>query len=104
MSTFGVGQIIVSAGKTAIFPNNAKMWEESNHFKDIRSIPSSGIGSTAVTVNILSMDTVCGAPASAPESDGSFVGLELDDLLHLDLVVENDTTFLLIRSFHTTNY
>lgn len=78
--TFGVGQIIVSAGKTAIFPNNAKIVGISTAFKDIRSIPSSGIGSTAVTVNILSMDTVCGAPASAPESDGSFVEFRaLDD-------------------------
>ena len=78
--TFGVGQIIVSAGKTAIFPNNAKIVGISTALKDIRSIPSTGIGSTAVTVNILSMDTVCGAPASAPESDGSFVEFRaLDD-------------------------
>jgi len=71
--TFGVGQIIVSAGKTAIFPNNAKIVGIETALKDIRSIPSTSIGSTAVTVNILKMDTVCGAPASAPESDGSFV-------------------------------
>lgn len=78
--TFGVGQIIVSAGKTAIFPNNAKIVGIGTATKDIRIIPSSGIGSTAVTVNILSMDTVCGAPASAPESDGSFVEFRaLDD-------------------------
>jgi len=78
--TFGVGQIIVSAGKPAIFPNNAKIVGISTALKDIRSIPSSGIGSTAVTVNILSMDTNCGAPASAPESDGSFVEFRvLDD-------------------------
>ena len=78
--TFGVGQIIVSAGKTAIFPNNAKIVGIGTALKDIRSIPSTGIGSTAVTVNILSMDTVCGAPASAPESDGSFVEFRaLDD-------------------------
>ena len=78
--TFGVGQIIVSAGKTAIFPNNAKIVGIATALKDIRSIPSTGIGSTAVTVNILSMDTVCGAPASAPESDGSFVEFRaLDD-------------------------
>jgi hypothetical protein len=78
--TFGVGQIIVSAGKPAIFPNNAKIVGISTALKDIRSIPSTGIGSTAVTVNILSMNTVCGAPASAPESDGSFVEFRaLDD-------------------------
>ena len=78
--TFGVGQIIVSAGKPTIFPNNAKIVGISTALKDIRSIPSTGIGSTAVTVNILSMNTVCGAPASAPESDGSFVEFRaLDD-------------------------
>jgi hypothetical protein len=78
--TFGVGQIIVSAGKTAIFSNNAKIVGITTALKDIRSIPSSGIGSTAVTVNILSMNAVCGAPASAPESDGSFVEFRaLDD-------------------------
>jgi len=48
--------------------------------KDIRIIPSTGIGSTGVTVNILTIDAVCGAPASAPESDGSFVEFRaLDD-------------------------
>ena len=78
--TFGIGQIIVSAGKTAIFPNNAKIVGVGTTTKDIRSIPSTGIGSTGVVVNILSMDTVCGAPASAPESDGSFVEFRaLDD-------------------------
>jgi len=71
--TFGVGQIIISAGKPTIFPNNAKIVGVGTITKDIRSIPSTGIGSTAVTVNILSMDQVCGDNASAPESDGSFV-------------------------------
>jgi hypothetical protein len=78
--TFGIGQIIVSAGKTAIFPTNAKIVGVGTTTKDIRSIPSTGIGSTGVVVNILTMDTVCGAPASAPESDGSFVEFRaLDD-------------------------
>tara|TARA_A100001201_G_scaffold86840_1_gene76527 strand:- start:69 stop:1541 length:1473 start_codon:yes stop_codon:yes gene_type:complete len=78
--TFGIGQIIVSAGKTAIFPNNAKIVGVGTTTQDIRAIPSTGIGSTGVVVNILTMDTVCGAPASAPESDGSFVEFRaLDD-------------------------
>ena len=57
-----------------------KLWRITTALQDIRSIPSTGIGSTAVTVNILTMDTNCGAPASAPESDGSFVEFRaLDD-------------------------
>ena len=78
--TFGVGQIVVSAGKTAILPNNANIVGVGTTTKDIRIIPSTGIGSTGVVVNILTVDTVCGAPASAPESDGSFVEFRvLDD-------------------------
>jgi len=78
--TFGVGQIVVSAGKTAIFPLNANIVGVGTTTKDIRIIPSTGIGSTGVVVNILTVDTVCGAPASAPESDGSFVEFRvLDD-------------------------
>ena len=78
--TFGVGQIVVSAGKTAIFPNNANIVGVGTTTKDIRIIPSTGIGSTGVVVNILTVDTVCGAPASAPETDGSFVEFRvLDD-------------------------
>ncbi len=78
--TFGAGQIIVSTGKNIIFPNNAKIVGVGTTTRDIRSIPSTGIGSTGVTVNILIMDQVCGANASAPESDGSFVEFRaLDD-------------------------
>ena len=78
--TFGVGQIVVSAGKTAIFPINANIVGVGTTTKDIRIIPSTGIGSTGVVVNILTVDTVCGAPASAPETDGSFVEFRvLDD-------------------------
>ena len=78
--TFGVGQIVVSTGKTAIFPNNANIVGVGTTMKDIRIIPSTGIGSTGVVVNILTVDTVCGAPASAPENDGSFVEFRvLDD-------------------------
>ena len=78
--TFGVGQIIVSVGKTAILPVNANITGVSTAMKDIRIIPSTGIGSTGVVVNVLTIDTVCGAPASAPESNGSFVEFRvLDD-------------------------
>lgn len=77
--TFGTGQIVVSAGKTSIFPTNAKIVGVGTTTQDIRSIPSTGIGSTGVVVNVLIMDTVCGAPASAPESDGSFVEFRLLD-------------------------
>ena len=77
--TFGVGQIIVSAGKTAIFLTMLILLELVQP-QDIRIIPSTGIGSTGVVVNILTVDTVCGAPASAPETDGSFVEFRvLDD-------------------------
>ena len=78
--TFGVGQIVVSTGKTAILTNNANIVGVGTTTKDIRIIPSTGIGSTGVTVNILTIDAVCGAPASAPEADGSFVKFRvLDD-------------------------
>ena len=78
--TFGTGQILVSAGKTAIFPNNAKIVGVGTTTQDIRSIPSTGIGSTGVDVNLLTVDVNCGAPASAPELDGSFVRFRvLDD-------------------------
>tara|TARA_Y100000004_G_scaffold114228_1_gene128323 strand:+ start:1389 stop:2861 length:1473 start_codon:yes stop_codon:yes gene_type:complete len=78
--TFGVGQIVVSTGKTAILTNNANIVGVGTTTKDIRIIPSTGIGSTGVTVNILTIDAVCGAPASAPEADGSFVEFRvLDD-------------------------
>ena len=66
--TFGVGQIVVSTGKTAILTNNANIVGVGTTTKDIRIIPSTGIGSTGVTVNILTIDAVCGAPASAPEA------------------------------------
>jgi len=78
--TFGTGQILVSAGKTAIFPNNATIVGVGTTTQDIRSIPSTGIGSTGVVVNLLTVDVNCGAPASAPELDGSFVRFRvLDD-------------------------
>ena len=78
--TFGTGQILVSVGKTAIFPQNANIVGVSTITQDIRSIPSIGIGSTGVVVNLLTVDVVCGAAASAPEKDGSFVEFRvLDD-------------------------
>ena len=77
--TFGTGQILVSAGKTAIFPNNATIVGVGTTTQDIRSIPSTGIGSTGVVVNLLTVDVNCGS-ASAPELDGSFVRFRvLDD-------------------------
>ena len=59
--TFGTGQILVSAGKTAIFPNNATIVGVGTTTQDIRSIPSTGIGSTGVVVNLLTVDVNCGS-------------------------------------------
>lgn len=78
--TFGVGQIIVSSGKPEIFVNNANITGVTTAMIDLRVIPQAGIGSTGSVVNILTLDTLCGAAASAPEADGSFVTFKvLDD-------------------------
>ena len=65
--TFGVGQIIVSIGVTAVFSGNAKIVGVGTTVADLRSVPNVGFGSTnsAATVSILTMDSVCGAAVSA---------------------------------------
>ena len=68
--TFGVGQIVRSIGKLAIFPNNAKIVGVGTTQADLRTVPNVGFGSTnsLATVSFLTMDTVCGAAASAIEA------------------------------------
>ena len=65
--TFGVGQIVVSTGVTAVFATNAKIVGVGTTVVDLRSLPNVGFGSTssAATVSILTMDSVCGASVSA---------------------------------------
>ena len=65
--TFGVGQIVVSAGKTEIFANNANIVGVGTTTKDIRIIPSAGIGSTGVVVKYTDGRRSLWCPASAPE-------------------------------------
>ena len=78
--TFGTEQIVLSVGKTDVLPLNAKIVGVTTNNVDLRSIPTSGIGSTSTTVLVLELDTVCSAGASAPEADGSFVEFRvLDD-------------------------
>ena len=68
--TFGVGQIVRSIGKLSIFPNNAKIVGVGTTQADLRTVPNVGFGSTnsQATVSLLTMDTVCGAAASAIEA------------------------------------
>lgn len=68
--TFGVGQIIRSIGKLSIFPNNAKIVGVGTTQADLRTVPNVGFGSTnsQATVSLLTVDTVCGAAASAIEA------------------------------------
>ena len=68
--TFGVGQIVRSIGKLAIFPNTAKIVGVGTTQADLRTVPNVGFGSTnsLATVSFLTMDTICGAAASAIES------------------------------------
>lgn len=68
--TFGVGQIIRSIGNLSIFPNTAKIVGVGTTQADLRTVPNVGFGSTnsQSTVSFLTMDTVCGAAASAIEA------------------------------------
>ena len=68
--TFGVGQIIRSIGKLAIFPDTAKIVGVGTTVTDLRAVPNVGFGSTnsQATVSLLTMDTICGAAASAREA------------------------------------
>ena len=56
--TFGTGQVIVSSGKTSIIPQTTKIVGVGTTTQDIRSIPSTGIGSTGVVVNVLTIASV----------------------------------------------
>ena len=62
--TFGTNQVIVSSGKTSVIPQTTKIVGVGTTTQDIRSIPSTGIGSTGVVVNVLTIASVCGAAAS----------------------------------------
>ena len=75
--TFGTNQVIVSSGKTSVIPQTTKIVGVSTITQDIRSIPSTGIGSTGVVVNILTIASPTGAAASAPEADGTFVSFRV---------------------------
>ena len=68
--TFGVGQIIRSIGKLSIFPDTAKIVGVGTTQADLRTVPNVGFGSTnsQATVSLLTMDTICGAAASAIEA------------------------------------
>ena len=68
--TFGVGQIIRSIGNLSIFPNTAKIVGVGTTQADLRAVPNVGFGSTnsQATVSLLTMDTICGAAASAIEA------------------------------------
>ena len=68
--TFGVGQIVRSIGNSLIFPNNAKIVGVGTTQADLRTLPNVGFGSTdpQATVSLLTMDTVCGAAATAIEA------------------------------------
>lgn len=68
--TFGVGQIIRSLGNLSIFPNTSKIVGVGTTQVDLREVPNVGFGSTnsQATVSILTMDTICGASASAREA------------------------------------
>ena len=76
--TFREGQL-VSVAKTSVFQTTRTIAGISTQADfDLRVIP--GIGTTGVTVNILTLDLAVGAGASAPEPDGSFVEFTvLDD-------------------------
>ena len=75
--TFGTNQVIVSSGKTSVIPQTTKIVGVGTTTQDIRSIPSTGIGSTGVVVNVLTIASVTGAAASAPEADGTFVSFRV---------------------------
>ena len=68
--TFGVGQIVRSLGNLSIFPNTSKIVGVGTTQVDLREVPNVGFGSTnsQATVSILTMDTICGASASAREA------------------------------------
>ena len=68
--TFGVGQIVRSIGNISIFPDTAKIVGVGTTQADLRTVPNVGFGSTnsQATVSLLTMDTVCGAAASAIEA------------------------------------
>jgi len=68
--TFGVGQIVRSIDKLSIFPNTAKIVGVGTTQADLRTVPNVGFGSTnsQATVSLLTMDTICGAAASAIEA------------------------------------
>ena len=68
--TFGVGQIVRSIGNLSIFPNTAKIVGVGTTIADLRTVPNVGFGSTnsQATVSLLTMDTICGAAASAIEA------------------------------------
>ena len=68
--TFGVGQIVRSIGNLSIFPNTAKIVGVGTTQADLRTVPNVGFGSTnsQATVSLLTMDTICGAAASAIEA------------------------------------
>jgi len=68
--TFGVGQLIRSVDNLAIFPNNSRIVGVGTTQVDLREVPNVGFGSTSSqsTVSILTMDTICGASASAREA------------------------------------
>ena len=75
--TFGTNQVIVSSGKTSVISQTTKIVGVGTTTQDIRSIPSTGIGSTGVVVNILTIASPTGAAASAPEADGTFVSFRV---------------------------
>jgi|TARA_R100000030_G_scaffold30025_1_gene22099 Arc/MetJ family transcription regulator len=75
--TFEVGQL-VSVAKTSVFTATREITGLTTVADfDLRAIP--GIGTTAGTVNLLTLNLAVGDDASAPEVDGSFVEFTLLD-------------------------
>lgn len=75
--TFEVGQL-VSVAKTSVFSATREIIGLTTVADfDLRAIP--GIGTTAGTVNLLTLDFAVGDDAKAPEADGSFVEFTLLD-------------------------
>ena len=96
--TFGVGQIIVSVGKTAILPVNAKIvGVGTTAILDIRIIGFYGY-SAQESFNRLDNGYGLWAPAGASAITDRLLSSEFWMILsHSEVVVENDMIFLLTK-------